>query len=59
MSTPARGLSHVGYCARAVVVFDMVDVSSVVLLCFFFVVGGRGEEVAHESREKGDGLNLR
>lgn len=58
MSTSARGLSHVGYCVRAVVVFDMVDVSSVVS-CVFFVVGGRGEEVAHESREKGDGLNLR
>ena len=51
VSTPARGLSHVGYCARAVVVFDMVDVSSVVLLCFFLSSAGEGRR-SLTSRER-------
>ena len=43
VSVQARELSQAGCCVRAVVVFVMVDVSSVVVLCFFF--GRRGREL--------------
>ena len=50
MFVRSQELSQAGCCVRAVVVFVMVDVSSVVVLCFFSVVGG-GEVASHEGRE--------
>ena len=48
MSVQAQELSQAGCCVRAVVVFVMVDVSSVVVLCFFFSVV---EVASREGRE--------
>eukprot|EP00956_Cyclotella_meneghiniana_P040038 scaffold185254_cov26-Cyclotella_meneghiniana.AAC.1 len=45
VSVRSQELSQAGCCVRAVVVFVMVDVSSVVVLCFFFGSRrGRGRE---------------
>ena len=51
MSVRSQELSQAGCCVRAVVVFVMVDVSSVVVLCFFFSVVGGGEGASHEGME--------
>eukprot|EP00956_Cyclotella_meneghiniana_P036172 scaffold122531_cov36-Cyclotella_meneghiniana.AAC.1 len=49
VSVRSQELSQAGCCMRAIVVFVMVDVSSVVVLCFFrlSVVGG-GEVASRE-----------
>ena len=47
VSVQAQELSQAGCCVRAVVVFVMVDVSSVVVLCFFSVV----EVASREGRQ--------
>eukprot|EP00956_Cyclotella_meneghiniana_P032025 scaffold86121_cov36-Cyclotella_meneghiniana.AAC.1 len=54
VSVRSQELSQAGCCVRAVVVFVMVDVSSVFVLCFFFGCRGRGRE----SRGKGETLEL-